>query len=152
MNEQDVFTWVIFKSFRTNKEGLLRGRRPTSTRFTITIRPSRILPTIDLVLKHFNNGGMNGKRGSNSGCRLRRHRRTNNKRHNLRYLREIRRTSVKSIRNFFKLKFSGQRQGIILRDQNLIPITTCNSFFMGRTITRLPLGFKEEISHFVNKT
>ena len=138
------------ESFWTNVERLFRGRRPTGTRFTITIRPSRILPTVNLILKHFNNGGMNCKRGSD-GSFCRRSSRTNNKRHNLRYLREIRRASVKSIRNFFKLKFSWQRQDIILRDQNLIPITTCNSFFMGRTITRLPLRFKKEISHFVKK-
>lgn len=141
---------ITSDSFWTNVERLFRGRRPTSTRFTITIRPSRILPTVNLILKHFNNGGMNRKRGSDGS--LCRRRGTNNKRHNLRYLREIRRTSVKSIRNFFKLKFSWQRQDIILRDQNLIPITTSNSFFMGRTITRLPLRLKKEISHFVKKT
>lgn len=138
---------------RTNEERLFRGRRPTSTKFTITLRPPRTLSAIDLLLKHLNNGRVNRKRGTDRG----RGGGAKKKRLNLEAaelidsefgeLGEERRTSVESIRKLLEMKLSGGRESL-LGDQNL---TTGKRLLMRGAIARLPLGFEEEISEFVEK-
>lgn len=60
---------VTFGSVSSNKEGFFGRRGPRSASFTVTIRPSwdgmRLLPS-NPSLEHFNNGGVDGKCGSNS--------------------------------------------------------------------------------------